>query len=233
MDSNKLRKVERETERVGNQVGNFATRHPLWAGVIALAIVVGLVVGAVAVAGLARAASVTLPAATFDCPSGVLAQAGTTYTCTQSVAPTPTPPTTGFENCPSGTFTRKPGTGTYTAGSPIILAGDQMASLAIVVPLVGMSTAKKTSQWAYYTQGGGWTYSVSERACDLAPANAVQTITSAGAVNPYQKLAGYTSTGVHTIYYKGGANLLAGKTYYFNVKADPGGASLIGSLPAL
>lgn len=144
-----------------------------------------------------------------------------------------------FSNCPQGSAQYALGANglNFQGAGALWLSGGQYASMAIVVPAstgtypAGYQGGKKTSQWSYYGQGGGWTWSISETACDVTAANAVQAITSAGAVNPFAKAQGYTSSGIQAIYYKVGANLSPNKVYYLNIKADSSGAGIIGGVP--
>lgn len=201
-------KIERETDRVGNQVGNFATRHPRWAAGILLALVVAVVIGFVSCA--ARAATVTM-----TCPN-VPTVAGKVATCTVADAPT-TPPAGGGGTTPP------------PASCPVVPSSNNMVLTAgtYAIPFTPKDTKLRTISWSPHLGGGSWDYAISATACDFA-----SPIKAVGGTGKLQTSPAAASglNGYITARVKGGVNVTVGTVYYFNVRGDSG-AIIAGAAP--
>lgn len=203
-------KLERETDRVGNQVGNFATRHPRWAAGILLALVVAVVIGFVSCA--ARAATVTM-----TCPN-VPTVAGKVATCTVADAPT-TPPAGG-----GGTTPTPP-----PASCPVVASSNNMVLTAgtYAVPFTPKDTKLRTISWSPHLGGGSWDYAISATPCDFG--SPVRQVNGNGKLQTYPAMRIGTN-GYITERFKGGVNVDVGAVYYFNVRGDSG-AIIAGAAP--
>lgn len=201
-------KIEREADRIGNQAGGFATRHPRWMAVIMLAVVIVVAVLALK-ACTAKAASLTL-----DCPGGTFTMTAGTVTCNVTAPP-------------GGGGTTPP---TVPPGCSVLPMTSSMRVLFPADYAIKFTAANDEQihkfKTAAYGGGGEWTYSLSTKPCDYA--NAVPLISSLppGNLQPGKVTSGTSDNGNITVAYKAGKNVTAGQAYFFNLYGPRGGLAI-------
>ena len=89
------------------------------------------------------------------------------------------------------------------------------------------------NDWGQYGAAPYVEYSISTTACDWSGATDVPYLTSQGNAKLGSKFHYFNNTGIFSVRYRVGANLMPGQTYYFNIRAVDcafGSCNLLGNL---
>lgn len=119
----------------------------------------------------------------------------------------------GFASCGSGWSPVEEG---WSSQHTVWFNQGSAYSFKLVVA-ADASTSAKTISFGSYGGGGSYEYAISTTACNFNSADMVPAVNSKGNVQSY-KAYGTDGDGIFSTYYKVGANLQPGQTYFLNVR---------------
>lgn len=132
--------------------------------------------------------------------------------------------------CPTGTNTVSSG---WMTNRSVDFGEGTAYSYKLTVPSTGYSSSTIANDWGQYGAAPFVEYSISTTACDWSGATDIPYLTISGSAKLGSKFHYFNNTGVFSVRYRVGANMMPGQTYYFNIRAVGcafGSCNLLGNL---